>query len=67
MNVARFSTGPSAPRRFLLLAEEVLASGGRRPRIRRYQLTCVGHGGGGKAVAAAPARTARVVGVQGRI
>jgi len=67
MNVHRFSAGPSSPRRFLLLAEEVLDGGVRRPRIRRYQLTCVGRRGGGKEADAAAARTARVLDVPGRI
>ena len=35
------SAGP-APRRFLLVAEEVLDAAGRRPRIRRYRLASLG-------------------------
>jgi hypothetical protein len=39
----------TAPRRFLLLAEEALDAPGRRPRVRRYRLASLGSRGAAKA------------------
>jgi hypothetical protein len=42
MKLPPSNSSPSPPRRFLLLPEESLGGRGRRPRIRRYQLSSIG-------------------------
>jgi hypothetical protein len=56
---SRMTPGAPSSRRFLLLPEEAPDRGGRRPRIRRWQLASVGARGGRKGVEAATAHAAR--------
>ncbi|HEV2982208.1 MAG TPA: hypothetical protein VGX51_12300 [Solirubrobacteraceae bacterium] len=55
MQSSRITPSASSARRFLLLPEDSLEAGSRRPRIRRYQLAAVSPRGGrppGRAAAA---------------
>jgi len=61
MQSPRLTPRASSTRRFLLLPEEGLDAAGRRPRIRRYQLTRVG-----SRAAASGVQPASVSSVRGR-
>ena len=71
MNRSASNSSVSPPRRFILLPEESVGVPLSGPRIRRYQLTSVGHGGcrgaGFSNVDIATARIARELGRLGRM
>jgi hypothetical protein len=46
MNRSAANASVSSPRRFILLPEEPVDAPRNGPRIRRYQLTSMGHGAG---------------------
>jgi hypothetical protein len=48
MNRSAAKSSETPPRRFILLPEETADGMASRPRIRRYQLTRVGRGAGGR-------------------
>jgi hypothetical protein len=56
MQASRITSSASPAHRFLLLPEDSLQAGSRRPRIRRYQLTVLSPRGEGSAGHAAAAR-----------
>jgi hypothetical protein len=56
MQPSRITPSASPSRRFLLLPEDSLEAGSRRPRIRRYQLAALSPRGGRAAGRAATVR-----------